>query len=399
MKYIWREKYIERIKPFIGNGLIKILVGQRRVGKSYLLRQVLDLIKDNFSNENIIFINKEDIAFDNIVNYLDLITYVENQGDKSSSKVVFIDEIQEIESFEKALRHLQASGQYDIYCTGSNAQLLSSEIASKLADRFIQIRVYSLSYREFLQFHRFSDSNESIAKFMTYGGMPYLINLNESLEVYSEYHKNIYDSIILRDIISRYKLRNIRLIQDLITFLADNLGNIVSANKISDYLKSQKINVNAKTIIEYLSYIESVFVVDRVKRADVIGKKIFEIGEKFYFEDLGIRNNLIPFKQKDIAKVLENIVYHHLKVCNYDIKIGKLDDREIDFIAERSGYRIYIQVAYLISDESTHNREFGNLLKIEDNWRKIVISMDEITGGNYLGIEHWNIRNFLMKFE
>jgi hypothetical protein len=392
-----RAKYFEIIEPFMGDSLIKIFTGQRRVGKSYLLYQVMEKIRKVHTDKNIIFINKEDFQFDNIKNYSDLINFVESK--KLKGKIfLFIDEIQDIEDFEKALRHFQTKKNYDIYCTGSNAKLLSGEIATYLAGRYIQIRCFSLSYLEFLEFHKLQDSNESLRKYINIGGMPHLINLKDEDRVYFEYLRNIYDSIILRDIVERYKIRNVQFINDLILFLADNLGSIVSAKKISDYLKSQKINIQAKIILEYLSYIESVYLIERVKRIDIAGKKIFELGDKFYFEDLGIRHRLIPFQQKDINKVLENLVYHHLRVNRYNVFVGKQADREIDFVAEKNGKKVFIQVAYMITDEKVHEREFGNLLKIEENYPKLVVTMDEFAGGDYKGIEHWTIRKFLTEF-
>jgi len=397
-KYKHRYGYFNQIKPYIGDSLIKVLIGQRRVGKSYILIQMIDEIKKLFVNSEILYINKEEFEFDFIKNYSDLISYVENKRKTKKKLFLFIDEIQDIIEFEKALRHFQAKGNYDIYCTGSNAKLLSGELATYLAGRYVQIRIFSLSYIEFLQFHEHKDSNESLLKYIKFGGMPHLINLKNDERVYSEYLRNIYDTIVLRDIVSRYKVRNVRFLQDLIYFLADNLGSIVSAKSISDYLKSQNINLLPKTILEYLYYLETVFFVERVKRTDISGRKIFEIGDKFYFEDIGMRNALMPFNQKDINKILENLVYHHLRTKGYGVFVGKLGDKEIDFVAEKNGNKIYIQVAYLIPDEKTHEREYGNLLKIGDNWRKIVVTMDELADGNYKGIEHWNIRKFLTLF-
>ncbi|MFC2130421.1 ATP-binding protein [Bacteroidota bacterium] len=397
-RIIYRQKYDEIVEPYIGDSLIKIFTGQRRVGKSFILYQVMDKIKQNHISGNNIYINKEDFQFDSIKNYSDLITYVEHI--KENGKVfLFIDEVQEIKNFEKALRHFQSKGDYDIYCTGSNSKLLSSEIATYLAGRYIQIRCFSLSYLEFLKFHKLDENIESLNKYIRYGGMPHLINLKNEDYVYYEYLKNVFDSIVLRDIVARYKIRNIHFLNDLILFLADNLGSIISAKKISDYLKSQKINIQPKIIIEYLVYLESVFFIERVKRFDIPGKKIFEIGDKFYFEDLGMRNSLIPYQQKDINKILENLVFHHLRVNRYDVFVGKQGDREIDFVAKKDSKKYYLQVAYIIPDEKTHVREFGNLLKIEDSYPKMVVSMDELAGGNFKGIEHWHIRKFLTEFE
>lgn len=399
-EYIYRAAYYKQIEPYIGdNKLIKVLIGQRRVGKSYILFQLMEEIKKRNPTMEILYINKEDYAYDFIKTYSDLIAYLKLKKKSKGNTCLFIDEVQDIQSFEKALRSLQSSGNYDIYCTGSNASLLSGELATYLAGRYIQIRIYSLTYPEFLQFHKLKESAESLQKYIKFGGMPHLINLRNEERIYYEYLRNIIDSIVLRDVVSRFKVRNVGFLQDLIHFLADNIGSIVSAKRISDYLKSQKINLLPKSVLEYLYYLETVFFVEKVKRTEIGGRKIFEIGDKFYFEDLGMRHTLIPFQQKDIHKVLENLVYHHLRSKQFDVFIGKQGDREIDFVAERNGEKYYIQVAYLIPDEKTHEREFGNLLKIGDNFPKMVVSMDELAGGQHKGIEHWSIRKFLTKFD
>lgn len=397
-QYTPRNRYIQQVEPYIDNSLIKVLVGQRRVGKSYILFQLMDEIKRRSPATQIIYINKEDYSFDAIKTYKDLIEYIASQKEPNRKLALFIDEIQDISEFEKALRHFHNYDDYDIYCTGSNAQLLSGELSTYLVGRHIQFRIYSLSYPEFLEFYKIESNNDSLFKYIRYGGMPHLVNLKDEERVYKEYLNNIFNTIVLRDIIMRYNVRNISFLNDLMHFLADNTGSIVSAKRISDYLKSQQINLSPKLVLEYLSHLESVFVIDRVKRANIVGRKIFEIGDKFYFEDLGIRHSLIPYQQKDINKILENLIYHHLRYLQYTVYVGKLEDKEIDFIAERGNEKIYIQAAYLIGDESTHQREFGNLLSIDDNFRKLVISMDEFAEGNYKGIEHWHIRTFLTKF-
>lgn len=396
--YIPRNNYFEQFEPYIGSNLIKVLVGQRRVGKSYILFQLMDEIERRDSSVQILFINKEDYAFDSIKNYSDLIEYVHTQKQENHKTALFIDEIQDIDEFEKALRHFQNKEEYDIYCTGSNSKLLSGELATYLAGRHIQIRIFSLSYTEFLSFHQLVDSNDGLLKYIKYGGMPHLINLKNEERVYYEYLDNVFNTIVLKDIIMRFNVRNVSFLNDLIFFLADNIGSIVSAKRISDYLKSQKINLSPKLVLEYLSHLESVFFIDRVKRANVVGRKIFEIGDKFFFEDLGLRHSLLPYQQKDIHKIIENLVYHHLRYRQYKVFVGKLEDKEIDFIAEKDGERMYIQAAYLIKDEATHQREFGNLLNIADNFRKMVISMDEFAQGNHLGVEHWSLRKFLSAF-
>lgn len=398
MNYLKRSLYFSKIEPFINNRLIKILVGQRRVGKSHVLLQIKDEVKRRFPKNTIIYINKEDYKFDSLKNYQDLMNYLEPSILKGKKVHLFIDEIQEIDQFELAIRSLQLNDNFDIYCTGSNASLLSSELATFLAGRYIEFRIYSLNYLEFLYFHKLKDSSESFLHYLKIGGMPHLLHLPKKTEVIKEYHKNIYDSIILRDIVTRHKLRNVNLLNNLTRFLADSIGSLFSANSISVYLKSQKLQVQTKTIIEYISFLEDVFFIDRVKRIDIGGKKIFEIGEKLFFEDLGIRNNLIPFKIQDLNKLLENVVYHHLKTNSYEVFVGQLNEREIDFVALKNDTKIYIQVALTLIEEKTIEREFGNLEKIKDNYPKMVVSMDDFPISNKNGIEHWNIRKFLTDF-
>lgn len=396
-QFIPRQKAFKKVEPHINNGLIKIVVGMRRVGKSFLMLQIIKEIKRQQPEPNIIYINKEDYAFDAIKSYADLIGFVDARL-QPMSNYLFVDEIQDIVHFEKALRHFQLKENIDIYCTGSNANLLSDEFATLLSGRYIQIRVFSLNYKEFLQFHRLTDSSESLFAFIRHGGMPHLINLKADESVYYEYLKNVFSTIVLKDVIARYNIRNINFLRDLIIFLADNIGSLVSAKRISDYLKSQQLNIQPRTVQEYLHYLESVMFIDRVKRAEIGGRKIFEINDKFYFEDLGMRNALYAYQQKDISKLLENLVFHHLRTHYYEVFVGKAGDKEVDFIAEKDNKTIYIQVAYIISDEKTHHREFSNLLHINDNHRKLVVSMDEFASGNYKGIEHWHVRKFLVEF-
>jgi hypothetical protein len=396
-KYIPRPLYFNKIEPFIGSSLIKVLTGQRRVGKSYVLLQIMDEIRKHDKSANIIYINKEEYRFESIRTHSDLMAYIDNHRGGSGTRCLFIDEIQDISNFELALRSLQAVDDWDIYITGSNATLLSGELATYLSGRYVQIEVHALSYPEFLQFHQLTDSAESFLTYIRWGGMPHLINLRKEDAVVYEYLRNIHNSIILRDIIARFNIRNVQFLQDLINYLADITGSVLSAKRISDYLKSQKINLTPKLVLEYLVYLESVYLINRVKRMDVEGKKIFEIGDKFFFEDLGMRHAIIPFQQKDIGKVLENLVYHHLVVDGNQVYVGKHNDREIDFVAIKDENKTYVQVAYLITDDKTHDREFGNLLAIPDNCTKIVVSMDETATGNFKGIEHVSIRNFLMR--
>lgn len=397
LSYYRRELYIQRIKPFINTQMIKVIVGQRRIGKSYLLFQLIDEIRAEYPNADIIYINKELYEFDQIKTYTDLIDYVSAVRKGFGEKCyLFIDEIQDIDCFEKALRHFFAEGTYDIYCTGSNATMLSGELATFLSGRYIEFKVFSLTYSEFLEFHKLEDSDDTFSRFYRFGGLPYLASLPSEEHLIMEYLRNIYNTIILKDVVNRYNIRNVRQLQDLTLYLADTLGNLFSANKISEYLKSQRVDLLPKTILEYLSYLNNAYFVKRIRPIDIQGKKQFQIGEKYYFEDLGIRNAIRPFRASDIGQILENIVCHHLLVCGYTLYIGKDGNKEIDFVAERNGERVYIQVAYSVIDEKTHEREFGNLLNIQDNYQKIVVTMDSLEGASYQGIKQIPIRKFLL---
>lgn len=395
-KYISRPLYIDKIKPFVDRDVIKVVVGQRRVGKSYFLFQIMDEIKKNHPNANIVYINKELNEFDNIKNYKDLLSYLKLKM-KNKRSYVFIDEIQDIDNFEKALRDLKAQGKHDIYCTGSNARLLSGELATYLSGRYIETKIYSLSYGEFLTFHKLEAGQESFLKYIMYGGLPYLSNLELKDDIIYGYLKGIYNTIILKDVVERHKIRNVVFLENLTEYLADNIGSLVSAKKISDFLKSQKINISPNIVLDYLSFLAGAFFIFKVPRTDVQGKKIFEINEKYYFEDLGLRHTIIGYRQADINKILENLVFLHLKILGYEVTVGQLKNKEIDFVCEKQGEKIYIQVAYLITNENK-DREFGNLLNIKDNYPKIVISTDEmIKEKGYKGIKHINIRDFLLR--
>ncbi|MCX6800185.1 MAG: ATP-binding protein [Candidatus Falkowbacteria bacterium] len=395
-KYIKRGLYINKIKPYINKNIIKVIVGQRRVGKSYLLFQIMDLIKEQRKTANLIYINKELNEFESIKNYQDLIKYIKQKTKKSCKNYIFIDEIQDINKFEKALRSLNAEELYDIYCTGSNANLLSGELATYLSGRYIEIKVFSLSYKEFLNFHKLKNNPDSFSKYIQYGGLPYLYNLELTEDVVFPYLKNVYNTILLKDIVVRHRIRNVLFLENLVEYLCDNTGSLVSSKKISDFLKSQKINISTNIVLDYLSFLEQAFFIFKVSRSEVQGKKIFEVNEKYYFEDLGLRHSIVGFKQLDINKILENLVFLHLKILGYKVTVGQLGSKEIDFVCEKSGEKMYIQVAYLINDENKE-REFGNLLLIQDNFPKLVISMDEAIGKNsHEGIKHINIREFLL---
>ncbi|MDO4997343.1 MAG: ATP-binding protein [Neisseria sp.] len=392
---IYRKRYLDSVQPFIDKHLIKVFTGQRRVGKSYLLFQIMGQLTANNNDAAILYINKEDLAFSHLKTAEDLHQYVLSHKKTGQMNYVFIDEIQEIENFEQALRSLLLDDELDLYCTGSNAHLLSKDVAGSLSGRAIEINVHSLSYFEFLEFMKLEDSDKSMALFLKYGGLPFLKDLPLQDNIIFEYLKNIYSTVAIRDIVNRYSLRNTQFLEQLAIFLADNIGNLFSAKKISDFLKSQKISASVMQVQNYANYLANAFLIHKVPRYDIEGKRIFEIGEKYYFEDLGLRNALVGYRVQDRAKLLENVIFNHLQIAGFDVKIGGLSNQEIDFVAEKNGETIYIQATLTINEEKTLEREFGNLLKIKDNYPKYVVTMDEFEANSYEGIHCLSLRAFL----
>ena len=391
--------YIEKIKPFIDKSLIKVLVGQRRVGKSYILLQLIEYVKTIRKDFNIIYINKEDIKYSFIKTGIELHDYIQSQRIVNKINYIFIDEIQDIQAFEVALRSLLLDSQNDIYITGSNAQLLSSDLSGFLSGRYIEFTIHSLSYDEFLQFHHKENSDIHFEQYLKFGGLPYLIHLPLEEHIVYDYIKSVYNTILYRDIVNRYAIRNTLFLENLSIFLAQQIGNLFSAKSISDFLKSQQINMPSNLVQLYASYFSNACLVNKAERYDVQGKRKFEIREKYYFEDLGIRNVIAGYSIAEQAKLLENIVYNHLIYKGYTVKVGVLGDKEIDFVAQKNNETKYFQVALQLTDDKTTQREFGNLLAIKDNYPKYVISKEIFLGNSFQGIEHWNIKDFLLKFE
>ena len=397
LEYIPRPTYLNKVIPFIDKPLIKVFTGQRRSGKSYLLRQTRDHIARMFPEGDLIFINKELPEFAAISNDAELWEFIGSRKQEGKRAFVFIDEIQEIAEFEKTLRGLLATGEYDIYCTGSNATLLSGELATMLSGRYVEIQVHTLSYTEFLEFHRLENSGITLAKYMKQGGMPFLIHLDDDDLVRQEYLRNILNTILFRDVVQRFNVRNFSFLNNLMVFLADNMGSLLSANRISEYIKSQRLSVSANTILDYLHFLESSYLVHKVKRYDITGRKIFEINDKYFFEDLGLRYALKPYDTGEVNKYMENLVFKHLLVKGYQLYVGKLGESEIDFVGKKGDQVIYVQVALTVSGESVFRREFGNLLAIRDNHPKFVITLDDYASGNHEGIIHLNLKDFLIR--
>ncbi len=391
-----RDSYIQRIIPFMRKPIIKVLTGQRRVGKSYLLFQLIKQIQTEEPKANIIYINKEDMEFDFMVGAKELNDYIQLKLKAGERNYIFIDEIQDVAQFEKALRSLLLDNNNDIYITGSNAKILSGELATYLSGRYVEFTIYSLSYGEFISFHNIKDSDNSFELYSKFGGLPYLIHLVLEERVVFEYLRSIYSTIVFRDVVIRYGIRNTDFLEKFILFLADNIGSLFSAKSISDYLKSQNTKLATNQIQTYANHLTNAFLVHKVNRYDLVGKRIFEIGDKYYFENMGIRNTIAGYKPQDRAKVLENIVYNHLLFCGYKVSVGSLAGQEIDFVCEKGGDKLYVQVALRLDEQSTIQREFGNLLKIQDNYPKIVVTNSQFSGNSYEGVRHIYIRDFLM---
>lgn len=399
MKIKSRQIYIDHILRFLNKGMMIALTGQRRVGKSYVLRELADVIRDKYPSSNIVYINKEKKKFDSIKNDSDLSAYIADKLPEDGDNYLLIDEVQDIVGFEKTLRSLNADEECQIIVTGSNAKMLSSELSTYLGGRYIEIHIQSLSYREFLRFHNLEDSTESLDKYLNFGGLPHLYRLGlDNEDMVWEYMHNIYNTIVLKDVVQREGLRNITLFENLMSFVSDNIGQFVSATSLSKYLKSQKVELTPLSTINYLKAAANAYIVNKVSRYDIHGKRLLETNDKYYFEDLGLRNLLVGGnRDKDIEKVMENAVYLHLKNLGYKVNIGSLPNGEIDFVAEKEGKTVYFQVAYLLTDSATQKREFGNLMKIQDNYPKYVVSMNPITTPkDYEGITHIPLRIFLL---
>lgn len=393
-----RPSYTERIIPFINKNIIKVLTGQRRVGKSCMLRQLQQHITQTSPGCNIIYINKELDEFSALHSHEDLSRYVSGRLSQSAPNYLFIDEVQDITGFEHTLRSLQASDSCDIFITGSNATMLSSELSTYLSGRYIEFHISGLSYSEFLDFHHLDVSTQSLRNYLTFGGLPYLSNLPLQQDIAFEYLRNVYSTIMLKDVVKREGIRNVDFLETLASYTADNVGSLFSANNISKYLKSQRVNMSTLQVINYLRALQNAFLIHKVRRVDVTGLKVFEIGEKYFFEDLGLRNCNLGFNmQRDINKLIENAIFLHLSQKRYEIFTGQLPgNREVDFIARRNDEIIYVQATYIMHDETTRQREFGNLESIHDNYPKYVVSLDEWTSGSCVnGINHMHLGEFL----
>ena len=397
MVTIIRQAYIDKIEKYLGKETIIVLIGQRRVGKSYMMKTVRDQKASNPDN-NIIYIDKEKREFDSIRDYHDLNQYIDEHFDAGKHNYILIDEIQDIKEFERSIRSFRTESNTDIIITGSNAKILSNELSTLIGGRYKEIYIQSLSYEEFLVFHQLPDSDDSLAKYIQYGGLPGLAKIGLEEDDAREYQMDIFHTVLLKEVIMRNQIRNVPFLENLVRFLADNTGKLISANSIAKYMKSQGESITSTVIINYISFLCEAYILHKVNRFDIHGKRIFETNDKFYFEDNGIRNALAGgTREGDIEKVIENIIYQHLIRLGYQVYVGQLQAGEIDFVCTKpDGQRIYVQASSIIADMAPREREFGNLRAINDNYPKYVISMTPLlTRNDDNGITHLHLRKFL----
>jgi uncharacterized protein len=397
---IKRDKYLDRIRPFFNKPVIKAITGIRRCGKSTFLKMMMeDLISNNTTQANIIFINKDSLEFEQIKTYRELNEFVLNKfKDIKGSKYLFIDEVQEIIEWERAIASFYTEGSIDIYVTGSNSGLLSSELASLLTGRYIEFKMNTLVFSEFLKFRNKTSSEKEaeFGLFIKYGGFPGIHHMDLNDDVISQYISSIYSTILLKDVVSRNQVRDVVLLERIARYIADNCGNITTAKGINNYIKSQHLKSSVDTILNYILWLTDAYLAFRVNRYDIKGKRHLDLYEKYFFGDIGLIFSILGNKLDDISGKLENIVYLELLSRGYNVSIGKLYEREVDFIAVKNNRKSYIQVAYLLSDEKVIEREFGVLYSVKDNYPKIVLSLDKYFGPERNGVKWYNLIDFLL---
>ena len=395
---ISRDDYIEKIISWKDKKMIKVLTGMRRVGKSTLLLLYKDyLLKNGVDKKNIIYINLEDLKYDYIKDYNNLYDEIINKLDSKKKNYVMIDEIQSVDKFEKAIDSLYLKDNVDIYLTGSNAKFLSSEIATVLSGRYIEINVLPLSFKEYISDENVKDKNlnELFNNYLLFGGMPFIKSLDNDKDEINKYLESVYNTVYTKDILKRVEIRNNETLEKISKFMFDNISNITSVNKIANALKSNGVNISNPTVDSYIDTLNSAYLFYKINRYDVKGKNILTSQYKYYTVDIGLRNYIVGMNNRDLGRILENVVYLELIRRGYKVYIGKIDNVEIDFIAVKSDETIYYQVAQSILDEKTFEREIKPLTKIKNNYEKYIITMDSLPKMNNDGIKVLNVIDFL----
>lgn len=396
-----RTSYVDQIMPFIDMPLVKILTGVRRCGKSTIMLMLMDELKKKGIPENrIVRFNFDTLEWQN-ADAKQVFEIIKAKLIPNERTYLFLDEIQEIEHWERLVNTFMEETVYDvdIIVTGSNSKMMSSEISTYLTGRYISFRIHPLSFAEYLEFRKeyseLSDLNREFLRYMEYGGFPAVHLKQLTLDEAYVIVKDIYNTTVFTDIVKRNQIRKVDQLERIVKYAFDNIGNTFSANSIKKFMQSQSRKIDVETVYNYLSKLESAFILNRCSRKDLQGREILKTQEKFYLADTSFKHAVLGYRQDDISQTLENIVYLELRRRGYDVFVGKLDSQEIDFVCEKQGKNIYVQVAYLLADQKTQEREFGNLLKIPDNYPKYVVSMDEVDMSQK-GIIHMNVRDFLL---
>ena len=401
---IVRERYMQPIRDFMDKPVVKIITGMRRSGKSGLLELTRqELLARSVNGQNIIFINFESLRYEALRNYQALYAEIADRAEQTKGRLyILLDEIQEVDGWERVVNSLRVDFDCDLYVTGSNARLLSGELATLLAGRYVEIRVYPLDFKEYLNFAAGNEveakltRQEQFSHFVHFGGLPGIHQIKWEESRIMQYLNDIYNSVLLKDVVARHKIRDTELLERIVFYLMDNIGNTFSAKTISDFLKSQGRKLSTETVYNYLKALESAFLIHKAARFDIKGKRILETQEKYYLADIGLRHAVMGYRDNDIAGVLENIVFMELLRRGFSVKIGKQDAAEVDFVADRSDERLYIQVCYILTPENI-DREFAPLEAIADNYEKLVLSADTLLRVNRSGIRQQNIMEFLLE--
>lgn len=398
---ILRPNYIQQIIPFIDKEQIKVITGIRRSGKSTVLDLIKkELLKRGVKKQQIIHLNFESFAYSEYTTASKLYEFIKNQITKNTKHYLLLDEIQEVENWEKAVNSFLVDFDIDVYITGSNSHLLSSELATYLAGRYVEISIFTLSYQEFLDFRKhYSPDKLSADLFVHYlrmGGFPVIHTVDYEVETAYKVVRDIYSSVILRDTVQRFKIRDVELLERVIRYAFDNIGNTFSGKNVADYFKSQQRKIDINTVYNYLNALEGAFILYRVPRYDIKGKEILKTQEKFYVSDISLIYATMGYKDRMISGILENLVFLELKRRGYSVFVGKFDDKEIDFVAERANEKIYVQVGYKLESTQTINREFKPLTDIKDQYPKYVVTMDDFWKDSIEGVKHLYITDFLL---
>ncbi len=401
---IVRERYMQPVRDFMDKPVVKIITGMRRSGKSGLLELTRqELLARSVNGQNIIFINFESLRYEALRNYQALYAEIADRAEQTKGRLyILLDEIQEVDGWERVVNSLRVDFDCDLYVTGSNARLLSGELATLLAGRYVEIRVYPLDFKEYLDFAAGNEveakltRQEQFSHFVHFGGLPGIHQIKWEESRIMQYLNDIYNSVLLKDVVARHKIRDTELLERIVFYLMDNIGNTFSAKTISDFLKSQGRKLSTETVYNYLKALESAFLIHKAARFDIKGKRILETQEKYYLADIGLRHAVMGYRDNDIAGVLENIVFMELLRRGFSVKIGKQDAAEVDFVADRSDERLYIQVCYILTPENI-DREFAPLEAIADNYEKLVLSADTLLRVNRSGIRQQNIMEFLLE--